>query len=64
MAIFETVLQSDLKKPVQVKQLTGNLFSADNGGNKITVEVFDNGSAATLSGGVTGYIIRHRDSAD
>ena len=58
MAVFETVLQSDLKKPVQVKQLIGNLFSADNGGNKITVEVLDNGSAATLSGGVTGYVIR------
>ena len=58
MAIFETVLKSDLKKPVQVKQLSGNLFSGDNQGNKITVEVMDNGSAATLSGGVTGYVIR------
>ena len=58
MAIFETVLKSDLKKPVQVKQLTGNLFSADNGGNKITVEVYDNNSPVTLSGEVTGYIIR------
>ena len=58
MAIFETVLKSDLKKPVHVKQLSGNLFSGDNQGNKITVEVLDNGSPATLSGGVTGYIIR------
>jgi hypothetical protein len=58
MAVFETVLVSDLKKPIQVKQLTGNLFSGDNGGNKITVEVLDGGSAATLSGTVTGYILR------
>lgn len=58
MAVFETILKSDLKKPVQVKQLSGNLFSGDNQGNKITVEVMDNGSPATLSGGVTGYVIR------
>ena len=58
MAIFETWLQTDLKKPIQVVQLPGNLFSADNGGNLIGVEVFDNGSAASLSGAVTGYLIR------
>ena len=58
MAVFETWLKSDLKKPVVVKALTGNLFSADNGGNKIGVEVTDNGAPASLSGGVTGYVIR------
>ena len=58
MAVFETVLVSDLKKPVQVKQLSGNLFSGDNGGNKITIEVLDGGSAATLSGTVMGYVLR------
>ena len=58
MAMFEIVLHSDLKKPVVVEQIKGNLFSGDNGGNKITVEVLDNGSAASLSGSVTGYIIR------
>lgn len=56
--VFETILHSDLQKLVQVEQLTGNLFSADNGGNKITVEILDGGAPATLSGGVTGYIIR------
>ena len=58
MAVFETWLKSDLKKPLRVEQLRGNLFSADNGGNKIGVEVFDNGAAASLSGSVYGYIIR------
>lgn len=58
MAVFETWLRSDLKKPIQVQTLTGNLFSADNGGNKIGVEVFDNGVAASLSGSVYGYMIR------
>lgn len=58
MAVFETWLRNDLKKPVKVKQLEGNLFSADNGGNLIGVEVMNNGQAASLSGGVTCYIIR------
>ena len=62
MAVFETVMRSDLKKPIRVVQLTGNLFSADNGGNKITVEVVDNGSPASISGGVTGYVIREDNS--
>ena len=58
MALIETWLQSDLKKPIVVKQLTGNLFSADNGANLIGVEILDNGSAASVSGGVMGYVIR------
>lgn len=58
MAVFETWLKSDLKKPLTVKPLAGNLFSADNQGNLIGVEVMDGGSPAALSGGVTGYVIR------
>ena len=58
MAQIETWLRSDLKKPVEVVQLTGNLFSGDNSGNKIIVECTDNGQPATLTGGVTGYVIR------
>ena len=58
MAVFETWLKSDLKKPLTVKPLAGNLFSADNQGNLIGVEVMDGGSPAELSGGVTGYVIR------
>lgn len=58
MAVFETWLKSDLKKPLTVKPLPGNLFSADNQGNLIGVEVMDGGSPAVLSGDVTGYVIR------
>lgn len=58
MAVFETWLKTDLKQPIKVKQLQGNLFSGDNNGNLIGVEVLDNGSPATLSGNVVGYIIR------
>ena len=58
MAVFETWMKSDLKKPLKVKPLTGNLFSADNQGNLIGVEVMDGGNPAELSGNVTGYAIR------
>lgn len=58
MAIFETWLKNDLKQPVKVEKLEGNLFSADSGGNLIGVEVYDNGQPASLSGAVTGYILR------
>jgi len=56
--MFETWLKTDLQKPIRVEQLSGNLFSGDNEGNLIGVEVLDNGSAATLSGDVNGYVIR------
>lgn len=55
---FETILQSDLSKPVQVKQLTGNFFSGDNKANKITVELFKDGSPYELTGGISAYVIR------
>ena len=42
--MFRTWLKSDLKNPVVVKEMTGNLFSADNEGNLIGVEVTDNGA--------------------
>lgn len=58
MAVFETLLRSDLQTPVQVTRIQGNLFSADNGGNRITVEVTDNGEPTELEGNVSGYIIR------
>ena len=58
MAQFQTWLRTDLKKPLKVQNLTGNVFSADNQANLIGVEVLDNGQAATLTGVVTGYAIR------
>lgn len=58
MAVFETLLKSDLKKPVTVQALQGVVFTADSAGNRVTVEVTDGGSPATLSGTVTGYVIR------
>ena len=58
MAVIESWVRCDLKKPVQVQMMGGNLFSMDNQGNKIGVEVFDNGEAATIGGTVSGNVIR------
>lgn len=58
MAVFETWLKNDLKKPLNVEYLNGNIFSQDNQGNLIGVEVFDDGEEATLSGSVSANIIR------
>jgi len=58
MAMYEKWFEQDLQKPIAVRMLTGNLFSMDNEGNKIGVRVFDGGEAATLSGTVSGNVIR------
>ena len=58
MARIESWFKQDLKKPVQVQAITGNIFSQDDQGNLIGVEVFDNGEPATLSGTVSANIIR------
>lgn len=55
---FETWLRTDMQKGVEVKPLKGNLFSGDVQGNLIGVEVYDGGDAVTLSGTVSGYIVR------
>ena len=58
MARIESWFAQDLKKPVKVHYLDGNVFSVDNKGNLVGVEVFDNGIAANLSGTVSGTVIR------
>lgn len=58
MAMIETWFSQDLNEPVQVHQLDGNVFSQDNQGNLIGVNVFDGGAPATLSGSVSANVIR------
>lgn len=58
MAQIETWLKCDLKKPVKVHSLDGNVFSADSAANLIGVEIYDNGQAAQITGAVHGYAIR------
>jgi len=61
MAVYETWLKSDLKKPITVKQLPGTLFLGDDESNLIGVEITDNGNTPRLTGTVYGYIIRDDD---
>ena len=58
MAQRETWLQTDLKKPAQVQPLRGVMFSQDNQGDLVGVNVYDNGQPAQISGTVLGYIIK------
>lgn len=57
MAVIESWFNQDLKKPVQVHYLDGNLFSNNGNGNRIGVVVTDDGEAVTLSGTVSGYAV-------
>ncbi len=57
MAVIETWLTQDLQEPVQVQHLCGSFFSHNGNANRIGVKVFDNGSAASLSGTVSGYAV-------
>ena len=56
--VIQTNLKCELQKAVRVQYLNGNLFSQDNEGNQINVEVFDGGSPASLSGSVSANVIR------
>ena len=58
MALIESWFNQDLQEPVKVRYLDGNVFSADNAGNLIGVNVFDNGSPASLAGSVAANVIR------
>ena len=58
MAVIESWVKADLKRAVRVQYLQGNVFSSDNEGNLVGVEVYDNGQPATLSGSVSANVIR------
>ena len=56
--MIESWFNQDLKEPVKVRYLDGNVFSADNAGNLIGVNVFSNGQPASLGGTVSANVIR------
>lgn len=58
MAQIETWFRQDLMSLVNVSYIGGNVFSQDNGGNLVGVEVYNNGEPATLSGSISGNVIR------
>ena len=57
MAVIETWFNQDLQKPVKVQYLDGSMFSNNGNGNRIGVNVYDNGEAVTLTGSVSGYAV-------
>ena len=58
MAKIETWLKTDLNQVVRVQTLDGNLFSADNGANRIGVILTKAGKPSNITGGIKGYMIR------
>ena len=58
MARIETWFNQDLQEAVKVRYIDGNVFSQDNNGNVVGVNVFDGGVPATLGGTVSANIIR------
>jgi hypothetical protein len=58
VAIKEFWYRQDLDKPVQVRQMSGVLFTEDNQGDLIGVEVSKGGHPYELTGSVIGYIIK------
>ena len=58
MAVIESWFAQDLKKPVRVQYLDGVVFTQDNAGNLVGVNVFDEGEPASLSGTVSANVIR------
>lgn len=58
MAVIESWIKGEMKRAVQVQYLQGNLFSADNDGNLVGVEMYDGGEPASLAGSVSANVIR------
>lgn len=58
MATVAINLTCDLQHPVKVQYIDGNMFSLDNGGNVVNVDIYDNGEAATVGGNVSANIVR------
>jgi len=58
MATITTNLTCDLKQPVSMHYIPGNMFSGDNGGNTINVYVTSDGSPVTLTEDVSATVIR------
>lgn len=58
MAVIESWFVQERTQPVKVRYLDGNVFSMDNNGNLIGIEVLENGEPFGLSGSVSASVIR------
>ena len=59
--MLESWFRQDTHKAVQVRYLDGNVFSADNNGNKVGVELYNGNSPVNISGSISANIIRKID---
>lgn len=56
--MIETWFNQDVKQPVKVRYLDGNIFSQDNNGNRVGVYLYDRETPVNVSGTVSANIIR------
>lgn len=56
--MIETWYNQDVKQPVKVRYLDGNVFSQDNKGNRVGVYLYDRETPVNVSGTVSASIIR------
>lgn len=56
--MIETWFHQDIMQAVKVQYLDGNVFSADNNGNKVGVRLTSNGSYTNVIGNVSANVIR------
>lgn len=56
--MIESWFNQDLQEAVHVRYLDGNVFSLDNNGNKVGVNVTNGGEPVTLSGSISANVIR------
>ncbi|MBO7133885.1 MAG: hypothetical protein J6W06_06995, partial [Bacteroidales bacterium] len=56
--MIETWFNQDTQQAVKVRYIDGNVFSMDNNGNKIGVNMFTDGVASDVSGTISANVIR------
>ena len=63
MAVIEKWFAQDLQKLVQVRHVDGSLFSHNGNGNRIGVELYNNGEPlSSISGTVSGSKVKTSNS--
>lgn len=56
--MIETWFNQDTQQAVKVRYIDGNIFSMDNNGNKIGVNMFTNGVPSNVTGTISANVIR------
>ena len=56
--MITTMFTQDVNEAVKVRYIDGNVFSLDNNGNKIGVELYDGETPASVTGTISANVIR------